>query len=148
MVGETVNMDDFRYPGPKPQTREAVILMLADGAEASVRSLDDPSPENIRAIIKKIIDSVVSDGQLDESNVTMRELTTIRESLIKTLNSVYHQRISYPGFNPTGKDEKQIAGVDQNGAVPGAQAAPQSGANDSRDPAEAQHAHVRGGQYP
>lgn len=148
MVGETVNMDDFRYPGPKPQTREAVILMLADGAEASVRSLDDPSPENIRAIIKKIIDSVVSDGQLDESNVTMRELTTIRESLIKTLNSVYHQRISYPGFNPTGKDEKQIAGVDQNGAVPGVQVAPQSGATDAQDPAEAQHAHVRGGQYP
>jgi membrane-associated HD superfamily phosphohydrolase len=98
--GETVNMDDFRYPGPKPQSREAVILMLADGAEASVRSLDEQTPENVRAIVKKIVESVVADGQLDESHVTMRELTLIRESLINTLINVYHQRISYPGFNP------------------------------------------------
>ncbi len=98
--GEAVNLDDFRYPGPKPQTREAVILMLADGAEASVRSLDEQTPENIRAIVKKIVDSVVADGQLDESSVTMRELMTIRESLVNTLVNVYHQRISYPGFNP------------------------------------------------
>ncbi|MDX2034381.1 MAG: HDIG domain-containing protein [Blastocatellia bacterium] len=98
--GETVNMDDFRYPGPKPQTKESVILMLADGAEASVRSLDDQSPENIRAIVKKIVESVVADGQLEESDVTMRELTLIRDSLVNTLINVYHQRISYPGFNP------------------------------------------------
>jgi cyclic-di-AMP phosphodiesterase PgpH len=97
--GEVVNIDDFRYPGPKPQTKEAVILMLADGAEASVRSLDEPTPENIRAIIKKIIDSVVADGQLEESDITVRELTTIRESLVNTLINVYHQRIRYPGFN-------------------------------------------------
>ena len=97
--GEAVNMDDFRYPGPKPQTKEAVILMLADGAEASVRSLDEPTPENIRAIIKKIVDSVVADGQLEESDITVRELTTIRESLVNTLINVYHQRIRYPGFN-------------------------------------------------
>lgn len=111
--GETVNIEDFRYPGPKPQTREAVILMLADGSEASVRSLEEQSPENIRAIVKKIVDTVVSDGQFDESNITMRELTIIRESLINTLNNVYHERISYPGFNPpsekAGSGEKQIA---------------------------------------
>ncbi|MFN0088316.1 MAG: HD family phosphohydrolase [Blastocatellia bacterium] len=105
--GETVNMDEFRYPGPKPQTKESVILMLADGAEASVRSLDDPSPENIRAIVKKIVESVVADGQLEESDVTMRELTLIRESLIHTLINVYHQRISYPGFNPSDEAGNQ-----------------------------------------
>lgn len=105
--GETINIDDFRYPGPKPKTREAVILMLADGAEASVRSLDDQSPENIRAIVKKIVDSVVADGQLDESNLTLSELTRIRESLIKTLINVYHQRISYPGFNPLPEQQKE-----------------------------------------
>lgn len=98
--GESINIDDFRYPGPKPQTREAVILMLADGAEASVRSLDEQTPENINAIVKKIVDTVVSDGQLDECNITMRELTIIRETLINTLINVYHERISYPGFNP------------------------------------------------
>lgn len=130
MRGETVNIDDFRYPGPKPQTKEAVILMLADGAEASVRSLDDQTPENIRAIVKKIVDTVVADGQFDESNITMRELTTIRESLINTLINVYHDRISYPGFNPPSKEdgppskqdgkanegEKQIGEADARGA--------------------------------
>lgn len=118
--GETVNIEDFRYPGPKPQTREAVILMLADGSEASVRSLEEQSPENIRAIVKKIVDTVVSDGQFDESNITMRELTIIRESLINTLNNVYHERISYPGFNPpsekAGSSERQIAEADAQGA--------------------------------
>lgn len=121
--GKAVNMDDFRYPGPKPQSKEAVILMLADGAEASVRSLDDQTPENIRAIVKKIIDTVVADGQLDESNVTMRELMLIRESLVNTLINVYHQRISYPGFNPpsqaAGEEEKNLAGADLNAAVAG-----------------------------
>jgi len=124
--GATVNIDDFRYPGPKPQSREAVILMLADGAEASVRSLDDQTPENIRAIVKKIVDSVVADGQLDESNISMRELTTIRESLINTLINVYHDRISYPGFNPpsekTGSAEKLMAQAEATGVEIGSAA--------------------------
>jgi cyclic-di-AMP phosphodiesterase PgpH len=107
--GETINIDDFRYPGPKPQSKEAAILMLADGAEASVRSLEDRSEENIRAIIKKIVDTVVADGQFDECNLTMRELTIVRESLISTLQNIYHQRISYPGFNPPSKAEKEMA---------------------------------------
>lgn len=98
--GETVNIDDFRYPGPKPQTKEAVILMLADGSEAAVRSLEDQSPESIRAIVKKIIDSVLAEGQLDECDITFREITLIRESLIQELAGMHHQRISYPGFNP------------------------------------------------
>jgi putative nucleotidyltransferase with HDIG domain len=106
--GETVNIDDFRYPGPKPQSKEAAILMLADGAEASVRSLEDRSEENIRAIIKKIIDTVIADGQFDECNLTMSELTIIRESLIGTLQNIYHQRISYPGFNPPSQAEKEM----------------------------------------
>lgn len=110
--GETVNVEDFRYPGPKPQSKEAAILMLADGAEASVRSLEDRSEENIRAIIKKIIDTVVADGQFDECNLTLRELTIIRESLISTLQNIYHQRISYPGFNPPSKAEQEMAQAD------------------------------------
>ncbi len=105
--GETVNPDDFRYPGPKPQTKEAVIVMLSDGAEAAARSLHDHSPENIRLIIKRIIDHIVADGQFDESDVTLQELNTIRETLINTLISIHHQRVSYPGFNPTAGDEQQ-----------------------------------------
>lgn len=107
--GETVNPDDFRYPGPKPQTKEAVIVMLADGAEAAARSLEDHSADNIRLIMKRIVDHIVADGQFDESDVTLQELNVIRESLIATLISIHHQRVSYPGFNPDkkggGKDE-------------------------------------------
>jgi putative nucleotidyltransferase with HDIG domain len=142
--GENVNIDDFRYPGPKPQTKEAVILMLADGAEASVRSLEEQTPENIRAIVKKIADSVAADGQLDESNITMKELTTVRESLINTLINVYHQRISYPGFNPpsekAGDLEKMMAVAEVNGFATQA-------SNQSNTPAqEIQQAQARSGK--
>jgi len=98
--GETVRLEDFRYPGPKPQSPEAVILMMSDGSEAAVRSLEEPTLDNITAIVRKIADAIVSDGQLDECNITFREITLIRESLINTLVGMYHHRISYPGFNP------------------------------------------------
>ncbi len=98
--GETINEAEFRYPGPKPQSREAAIMMLADSCEAATRSLSRPDPENIRAIVVKIVDAVISDGQLDECDLTLRELTTIREILITALIAIYHARVDYPGFNP------------------------------------------------
>ncbi len=98
--GETINEAEFRYPGPKPQSREAAIMMLADSCEAATRSLSRPDPENIRAIVVKIVDAVISDGQLDECDLTLRELTTIREILITSLIAIYHARVDYPGFNP------------------------------------------------
>ena len=97
---ETVNEADFRYPGPKPQFREAAIMMLADSCEAAARSLARPDPENIRAIVIKIVDAIISDGQLDECDVTLQELTIIREAMISALTAIYHARIDYPGFNP------------------------------------------------
>ncbi|MCM3901091.1 MAG: HDIG domain-containing protein [Pyrinomonadaceae bacterium] len=97
---ETVDETDFRYPGPKPEFKEAAIMMLADSCEAAARSLARPDPENIRAIVVKIIDAIVSDGQLDDCDLTLRELTTIREALIGALTAIYHARIDYPGFNP------------------------------------------------
>ena len=98
--GENVDEADFRYPGPKPQFKEAAIMMLADSCEAAARSLARPDPENIRAIVIKIVDAIVSDGQLDECDVTLQELTTIREAMISALTAIYHARIDYPGFNP------------------------------------------------
>ena len=91
--------------------------MLSDGAEAAVRSLQDHSEEYIRAIIKKIIDHIVADGQFDESDVTLQELNTIRESLIATLTSIHHQRVSYPGFNPPSQEEQinALANTFKNG---------------------------------
>jgi putative nucleotidyltransferase with HDIG domain len=97
---ETVDEADFRYPGPKPQFKEAAIMMLADSCEAAARSLARPDPENIRAIVVKIVDAIISDGQLDQCDVTLQELTTIREAMISALTAIYHARIDYPGFNP------------------------------------------------
>jgi putative nucleotidyltransferase with HDIG domain len=97
--GANVNDAEFRYPGPKPQFKETAILMLADSCEAAARSLAHPDPDSIRDIVMRIFDAIVSDGQLDESHLTLRELTQIREALITSLTSIYHARIDYPGFN-------------------------------------------------
>jgi putative nucleotidyltransferase with HDIG domain len=98
--GEIINEDDFRYPGPKPQFKEAAIMMLADSCEAAARSLARPDPENIRAIVIKIVDAIITDGQLDQCDITLQELTIIREAMISALTAIYHARIDYPGFNP------------------------------------------------
>ncbi len=98
--GEVIDEQEFRYPGPKPQYKETAIMMLADSCEAAARSLARPDPESIRTIVTKIFDAIVSDGQLDECDLSLRELTKIRESIITSLTAIYHARIDYPGFNP------------------------------------------------
>ena len=106
--GAKINEADFRYPGPKPQFKEAAILMLVDSAEAAARSLAHPNAENIRAIVSKIFDAVLSDGQLDESNLTLRELSAVREAIINSLLAIYHPRIGYPGFNVSLPVEEEV----------------------------------------
>jgi putative nucleotidyltransferase with HDIG domain len=98
--GEVIHEKEFRYPGPKPQFKEAAIMMLADSCEAAARSLARPDPENIRIIVVKIVDAVITDGQLDECDLTLQEITRIREAMISALTAIYHARIDYPGFNP------------------------------------------------
>jgi hypothetical protein len=73
--------------------------MLADSAEAAARSLAHPDPASVEAIVARIFEAIISDGQLDESTLTLRELKQIREALIASLNALYHPRIDYPGFN-------------------------------------------------
>ena len=97
---DEISENDFRYPGPKPQFREAAIMMIADSCEAAARSLAEPTPDNIRFIVTKIIDAIVADDQLDECDLTLRELTQIRESMIRSLIAIYHSRIDYPGYVP------------------------------------------------
>ncbi|MBC7909827.1 MAG: HDIG domain-containing protein [Pyrinomonadaceae bacterium] len=111
--GEEVDETDFRYPGPKPQFKEAAIMMLADSCEAAARSLARPDPENIRSIVTKIVDAIVSDGQLDECDLTLRELTTLKESMITSLTAIYHARIDYPGFNPPSSSTLSLAELDK-----------------------------------
>ncbi|HEY7451359.1 MAG TPA: HDIG domain-containing metalloprotein [Candidatus Limnocylindria bacterium] len=94
--GEEPDADAFRYPGPKPQTREAAIVMLADGVEASVRSLPSKEDAAIREMVDRIVDGRLADGQLDDSNLTLRDIGRIRESFVEQLLGMYHQRITYP----------------------------------------------------
>ena len=94
--GDEPDADAFRYPGPKPQTREAAIVMLADGVEASVRSLPRKEDADIREMVDRIVDGRLADGQLDDSNLTLRDIGQIRESFVEQLLGMYHQRITYP----------------------------------------------------
>src|ERR1041384_7192649 len=107
--GEQVNEAEFRYPGPKPQFKEAAIMMLADSCEAAARSLARPDPQNIRTICNKIFEAIVSDGQLDECDLSLRELTAIRESIIASLPAIYPARIDCPGFTPPALSNSMAA---------------------------------------
>ncbi len=101
-TGETVNEDDFRYPGPKPQTREAAIVMMADSIEAAARSVTKPSRAELERVIDRILDTLADDDQLDECDLKLRDMVRIRESFLATLEGIHHQRISYPGFDFRG----------------------------------------------
>ncbi len=94
---ETVKVDDFRYPGPKPQRRETAVLMLADAVEAATRSLAKPTPSRIKEITKQICDKRMLSGELDESQLTLSDLARIREAFIPLLTGIHHARIAYPG---------------------------------------------------
>jgi putative nucleotidyltransferase with HDIG domain len=97
-LGE-IKEDDFRYPGPRPKTREAAIFMLADGVEAAARTIEEPTPSNLREMIKKIASAIVLDGQLDECDLTFSDLELIEDAFLRTLVSMYHHRLDYPGFD-------------------------------------------------
>jgi putative nucleotidyltransferase with HDIG domain len=90
-----VEEKDFRYPGPRPQNKETGIVMLADASEAIVRSLTEQSPNKIRAALAKLFETRISDGQLDECELTMSDLRRIRDAFTHVLTGVYHGRVKY-----------------------------------------------------
>jgi putative nucleotidyltransferase with HDIG domain len=92
---DTVNIDDFRYPGPKPQTREAGLVMLADVVEAASRTLYNPTPSRIQGLVQNLINYIFSDGQLDECELTLKDLHKIARSFNQILNGIHHHRIEY-----------------------------------------------------
>ncbi|MCH8819316.1 MAG: HDIG domain-containing protein [Acidobacteria bacterium] len=94
-----VNEDDYRYPGPKPQSKEAAILMLADQVEAAARTLQDPSPSQIRSMIRRLIQSTIQDRQFDECDITMQDLDRILRAFERVITGMHHHRIEYPGFD-------------------------------------------------
>ncbi len=90
---------NFRYPGPKPQSKEAAIMMMADSVEAASRTLSNPTAAQIQGMIDRLVDSIVADNQLDECDITMREIRLVKESFLKILSGLYHRRIDYPGYD-------------------------------------------------
>ena len=95
--GDSVSDKDFRYPGPKPQTLEAAVMMLADTVESASRTLVDPTPARIQGLVDSIAQKKMADGQFDECGLTFRQLDRIRASLVKSLTAIYHARVKYPG---------------------------------------------------
>jgi len=95
-MGE-VDEADYRYPGPKPQTREAAVLMLADAVEAAARTLNDPTPARIQGVVQRIINTIFIEGQLDECDLTLKDLHLIAKAFIRILTGMYHHRVDYPG---------------------------------------------------
>lgn len=102
---QTVDPKDFRYPGPKPQSREAALVMLADAVEAASKVLSAPTPARIRGVVQKVINDIFIDGQLDESNLTLRDLHQIAKSFTRTITGILHHRIDYPESHGGVRDD-------------------------------------------
>ncbi len=101
---DKVEKKEFKYPGPRPQTREAGVIMLADSVEAGCRSLDEPTYSRITGLVEKIINMKFTEGQLNECDLTMAGLEKIQKNFVHTLSGIYHSRIEYP----EDKEEKAV----------------------------------------
>ncbi|MBN1227705.1 MAG: HDIG domain-containing protein, partial [Deltaproteobacteria bacterium] len=106
--------ENFRYPGPKPQTKEAGLVLLADSVEAASKTLVDPTPARIQGMVQKIINNIFSDGQLDECELTLKDLHYIAKSFTKTLSGIFHSRIEYPESIAKGEKDKKRENGDTN----------------------------------
>ena len=138
LYGDQVDISAFRYEGPRPQTREAAVVMLADTIEAATRALPNPDPEKIDALIRKLVRGKLNDGQLDSSNLTFNDLDKICSAFSTVLTGVFHERIEYPDVaipprsdRPAAEDAESKADEAVKSAAPegeGSAAKPQAGA--------------------
>lgn len=119
-AAEAIDTRRYRHAGPKPQTREAAIIMLADGVEASVRSLESRDEGSIRAMVTRIIDERLADGQFDECDLTIRDIERIREAFVGQLLGMYHQRIAYPQNKVVELESRRVAAGGESGPSPDA----------------------------
>jgi putative nucleotidyltransferase with HDIG domain len=99
------NPRDFRYPGPKPQSKETTIALLADSVESAARTLQDPTHRSITELVDRIVKGKIEDGQLNDTPLTLKELTRIKEQFVKVLTGMYHSRIDYPSQNDAESEE-------------------------------------------
>ncbi len=103
-TAETVREEEFRYPGPKPATKEAALIMLADGVEAMSRLISDPTPLALRDMVRKNVRSVLEDGQLDQCDMTLADLARVEQAFLDVLSGMHHQRIEYPEEAPVASE--------------------------------------------
>jgi hypothetical protein len=116
-----VDAKSFTYAGPRPQSRETALVMLADGCEARTRAERPKTREELEKIVKSIIDSRISSGQLDDTGITMRDLSMIAESFTTTLRGVYHPRLMYPKIDEETKPFKDAVDAKEIGEESAAQ---------------------------
>jgi len=107
---EQVNIEDFRYPGPKPQTKEAGLVMLADQVEAAAKSLTEPTPARIQGLVQRIVNRAFSDGQLSDCELTLKDLHAIAKNFNKVLSGIFHQRVQYPELQVKGGAKRKANG--------------------------------------
>ncbi|MEM9594175.1 MAG: HDIG domain-containing metalloprotein [Acidobacteriota bacterium] len=96
---EAIREEEFRYSGPKPQSKEMGILMLADAVEAASRTLVEPSRQKIRTVLQAVFEDCLKDGQLDQTDLTLGDLHRVEDAFLRVLTNIYHRRIDYPGFD-------------------------------------------------
>ncbi len=110
---QVVNIDNFRYPGPKPQTRETALVMLADVVEAASRTIEHPTSARIQGLVQQLINKLFSDNQLDECPLTLKDLHNIARSYNKILNGIYHHRVEYPDKLSPGESKEKNGNTDR-----------------------------------
>jgi membrane-associated HD superfamily phosphohydrolase len=98
------NEDDYKYLGPKPQTRVAALVMMADAVEAASKVLNDPTPARIESLVDKIINHIFLEGQLDECELTLKDIHEVKKRFTYILTGIFHKRIDYPGFDFSDED--------------------------------------------
>lgn len=148
-VDPDIDPELFRYPGPRPQSREAALVMLADSCEAATRASSDHSTERIRTIVSNTFRERIDEGEFDESPISLRDLGIVRETYIATLTAVFHPRVEYP--DPTqreleargravGSSAPATSAAGANGAGRGSASAARRGADVIIDPPEPRRA--------
>lgn len=113
---QPINIDHFRYPGPKPQTKEMALIMLADQVEAASRTLENPSHSRLQGLVQFLINKVFSDNQLDECPLTLKDLHIIARTFVKILTGIHHHRVEYPDKPQTGQKKEENGSPDNRRA--------------------------------
>lgn len=140
-----VDEKDYRYPGPKPQTRETAICLLADGIEAASKAMPNKTPARLKGLVQKMINKAFTDGQLDECDLTLKDLNAIASAFTRILSGIYHHRPEYPGTKKTSKDTSQQRPQAQRTKTPStplgntSQDAAHTGASDKEQSNEHRH---------